>query len=87
MITKFLLLSAALLALLFPNITLGQNPITHNLGLTASFVLFTSEGPVKGPGIISFTGNIGNNSGVQSGFTNLSNPLFYPKYISIKSGG
>ena len=41
--TKLLLLTVALLTLLFPNITLAQNPFVPNLGLTASFVLFTRE--------------------------------------------
>ena len=58
-------------------ITITTPTIAPNLGPTASFVLFTSAGPVTGAGAIPFTGNIGTNLGTIAGFTNLSDPLFH----------
>ncbi len=62
-----ILLSIFLLSL--PKLLLAQTP---NLGSSADFVLFSSNGPMSATGINHLTGNVGTNNGGSTGFTNVN---------------
>lgn len=53
------------IALTFPNLSLGQAP---NLGTASTFALFTAVGAFGNTGATMVTGNIGTNSGALTGF-------------------
>ncbi len=60
-------------ALLFiPQANRGQAP---NLGTTAGFLLFSTNGAVTNSGISHLTGNIGTNSGSNTGFGNVNGTM------------
>lgn len=63
-----LLISAALL-LLIPSLNFAQAP---NLGTSANFVLFSSDGPVSNSGTSHLTGNVGTNNGSSTAFGNVN---------------
>jgi hypothetical protein len=58
-------------------ITISTPTIAPNLGPTASFVLFTSEGIITSTGDSTFSGNIGTNAGSVIGFPNLSDSTLH----------
>ncbi|MDQ2751886.1 MAG: ice-binding family protein [Bacteroidota bacterium] len=58
----------AITILLFPCINFAQAP---TIGTAANFVLFSSSGAVGNTGITHLTGNVGTNSGSNTGFGNV----------------
>jgi len=67
--TKLLLAITAILLLSMPNNSFGQ---TINLGTTADFVLFSTNGAITNTGISQLTGNVGTNNGSSTGFGNVN---------------
>ncbi|MDP2335139.1 MAG: ice-binding family protein [Bacteroidota bacterium] len=61
------LVSVALFS--FPEVIFGQAP---NLGTSANFVLFSTNGAVSNTGISQLTGNVGTNSGSSTAFGNVN---------------
>lgn len=55
--------------LLVPTTLFGQAP---NLGTSANFVLFTTDGSITNTGISQLTGNVGTNNGSSTGFGNVN---------------
>lgn len=69
-ITNFILYAALLLLIpLIPSTLFGQAP---NLGTSANFVLFTTDGSVTNTGISQLTGKVGTNNGSSTGFGNVN---------------
>jgi hypothetical protein len=68
-----LIFFTAVSIILFPKINFGQTP---NLGTTADFVLFTTNGAVTNVGITHLTGHVGSNVGGSTGFGNVDGTLF-----------
>ena len=58
----------------YVKLTVATASIAPNLGPAASFLLFTSSGAIANAGTSTFTGNIGTNAGIISGFANLADP-------------
>lgn len=75
------LISAALL-LLLPSINFAQAP---NLGTSANFVLFSSNGPVSNSGISHLTGNVGTNNGSSTAFGNVNGVMHDGDAASIQA--
>lgn len=67
--TKLLITLSAVLLLLISTINFAQAP---NLGTTAEFVLFSTDGAVSNSGISHFTGNVGTNNGSSTAFGNVN---------------
>ena len=67
--TKLLNTITATLLFLIPNVNFAQAP---PLGTAADFVLFSTVGAVSNSGISQLTGNVGTNSGLNSGFGNVN---------------
>ncbi|HTF02707.1 MAG TPA: ice-binding family protein [Bacteroidia bacterium] len=61
-------IAAAILLFCVPNTICAQAP---NLGVAASFVLFSTNGAVTNSGITHLTGNVGTNNGSSTGFGNV----------------
>ncbi len=55
--------------MLLPELLLAQTP---NLGSSADFVLFSTNGPMSATGINHLAGNVGTNNGASTGFTNVN---------------
>ncbi len=64
-------LSAGILFLI-PNANFGQ---AINLGTVSNFVLFTTNGAMSNTGVSHLTGNVGTNSGLNSGFGNVNGSM------------
>lgn len=62
------LIFLAIIVTLLPVVNFAQAP---TLGTTANFVLFSSSGAVGNTGITHLTGNVGTNSGSNTGFGNV----------------
>ena len=58
-------------------ITTSNATIVPNLGPAETFLLFTSAGAIANAGTSTFTGNIGTNAGIISGFSNMSDPKLH----------
>lgn len=58
-----------IIIMLLPTLNFAQAP---NLGNTANFVLFTSNGAVTNTGSSRLTGNVGTNNGSSTGFGNVN---------------
>ena len=71
-------------ALLFltSTVSIGQAP---NLGSTADFVLFSSDGAVENSGTSQLTGNIGTNNGSSTGFGNVDGVMHDNNLISAEA--
>ena len=65
----YLLSLTTVLLLALPKLNFAQAP---NLGTAANFVLFTSGGAVTNTGTTHLTGNVGTNSGSNTGFGNVN---------------
>jgi formylmethanofuran dehydrogenase subunit C len=65
---KNLILNAIAVALLLPMVCFSQ----PSLGMASDFALFTSVGAVTNTGITHVTGNVGTNSGSNTGFGNVN---------------
>ena len=63
----------ALTLFLTPVILTAQTP--PNLGVAAGFVLFSSNGAVSNVGVSKITGNVGTNSGSNTGFGNVNGQM------------
>lgn len=68
----FQLLIIAFALLFFPLASIAQAP---NLGTTAGFLLFSTNGAVTNSGISQLTGNIGTNNGFNTGFGNVNGTM------------
>ena len=62
----------AFVLVLFPTLNFAQAP---NLGTTANFVLFSTNGPVSNSGISQITGNVGTNNGSSTAFGNVNGTM------------
>lgn len=71
-------ITAASVAL--PSVHYAQAP---NLGSTASFVLFSSNGAVTNTGLTHLTGNVGTNNGASTAFGNIDGVIHDGDAISI----
>lgn len=71
---KTILLNTITAAFLFliPNVNFAQAP---PLGTAVDFVLFSTVGAVSNSGISQLTGNVGTNSGLNSGFGNVNGQM------------
>ncbi len=66
----FIMIAFALL--FFPQTNMAQAP---NLGTTADFLLFSTNGAVTNSGISHLTGNVGTNNGSNTGFGNVNGTM------------
>ncbi len=64
-----------------PNIHFGQAP---NLGTTANFVLFSTDGAVSNSGISQITGNVGTNNGSCTFFGNVNGGMHEADGVSAQ---
>ncbi len=67
--TNLLYLLPALVLFFIPNVNFGQAP---DLGTSADFVLFSTDGAVSNTGLSQLTGNIGTNNGSSTAFGNVN---------------
>jgi len=67
--TKLLYILTAISLFLLPATNFAQAP---NLGTTANFVLFSTDGAVSNTGISQLTGNVGTNNGSSTAFGNVN---------------
>lgn len=79
---KLLLAITALSLLAFPTINSAQAP---NLGTTANFALFSSNGAVTNVGISHIAGNVGTNSGSSTGFGNVNGGMHDNDLVSAQA--
>lgn len=70
---KLLLIIATVALVALPKINFGQ---VINLGSAADFVLFSTVGAVSNSGITHLTGNVGTNSGSNTGFGNVDGSMY-----------
>lgn len=73
-------LSAAML-LMIPAVNFGQS---INLGTTANFALFSTNGAVGNSGVTHITGNVGTNSGSSTGFGNVNGSMHDQDLVSAQ---
>lgn len=65
-----------------PTVIYGQAP---DLGTSANFVLFTSDGSVSNTGISQLTGKVGTNNGSSTGFGNVNGSMHDGDAVSIQA--
>jgi hypothetical protein len=82
-IMKIKLLNTLTAGILFliPNANFGQ---TINLGTVSNFVLFTTNGAMSNTGVSQLTGNVGTNSGLNSGFGNVNGSMHQNDGVSAQ---
>ncbi|MDA3910890.1 MAG: ice-binding family protein [Bacteroidales bacterium] len=77
-----LYLLSAILLLLIPSINFAQAP---DLGTSADFVLFSTNGPVSNSGTSHLTGNVGTNNGSSTAFGNVNGVMHDGDAASIQA--
>jgi len=79
---KINLILSAVLLFIIPTTLFGQAP---NLGTSADFVLYTTDGSVSNTGISQLTGKVGTNNGSSTGFGNVNGGMHDGDAVSVQA--
>lgn len=80
--TKLLLFGLTVLLLLMPSGVFGKS---IDLGTTANFAVFSSNGAVSNTGLSQVTGNVGSNNGTSTAFGNVNGTMHDMDGVSAKA--